>query len=410
MAVTQGRIPTVGCRHHLLRLTLESLTTERGLFAGGGRADRHGGGAVRTPAGFPLDGSRLPRLSEGFASLPRQAQDVLWLHLVEKEPQDAVSLFTGIAASQVDEAIADARAALRRRVIARNRNATDPLCRGFSRLLEVAADPADPRRSTDLEQHVATCDDCASLLVELRAFATDPALALARATLRSFGTAYAETCSLPRETRRHRAANAHPSARTDRRHRARQTRRSHRRVAGAVAVGLAVAVLVAGGATLVSRNTSGQANLAAPEASTSSRTAPSPSRTPSPSPPPPSPQPPPPSGADAAAAPQPSAAPPRPDRPRPAPSRAVDPTSCEVSVSVTSTNGDAVSAESSCTSDGSRPVTSGYAPEPPDRPDGRTDANGANGANARDGVDGQTGSDGADGVAISQSYAHASSR
>ena len=127
-SVTRGHIPAAGFRRHLLGLTLESATVRR-----------VGGGAGSFPAGSradsPADGSRLSRIARGFDSLPRQAQDVLWLHLVEKEPHDNITVFAGVARQHVDESIEGARAKLRRRVIAQNRNSVDPLCHGFTRLL-----------------------------------------------------------------------------------------------------------------------------------------------------------------------------------------------------------------------------------------------------------------------------------
>ncbi|MEU6590590.1 RICIN domain-containing protein [Streptomyces sp. NPDC046881] len=183
----RGVDPPVPLRHRLLLLTVR-------LAAGWARGERAAGVdpgllLVLTTAGHPE--GPTPPLLPAFQSLPSRAQGLLWYGVLDAEPEERTAAFLGIGLADVSHDTPRALAALARACLRHRLAASDdPRCPDFRRLIEEAVRPDAPRRSADLDTHMARCPHCAAALEELRALRDAPRQTLAEGLLPWRGTAY----------------------------------------------------------------------------------------------------------------------------------------------------------------------------------------------------------------------------
>lgn len=142
-------------------------------------ADVHGG----EPSRFPL--------ADGFAALPAHSRTVLWHTLVEEETDVEVSLYTGERPADIPRLAGRARESFREACLRvyLERDADDE-CRGFGRILDVAARREDARQNEGLDAHLAQCPGCAIVLAGLIDLEKRPRLLVAEALLGWAGEAY----------------------------------------------------------------------------------------------------------------------------------------------------------------------------------------------------------------------------
>ncbi|MEW2510699.1 RICIN domain-containing protein [Streptomyces sp. NPDC046870] len=183
----RGVEPPLPLRHRLLLLTVR-------LAADWARDERSAGVdpgllLVLTTAGQPE--GPTPPLLPAFRSLPSRAQGLLWYGVLEAEPEERTAAFLGLGRTDVSHdtpraLTALAQACLRHRLAA----SEDPRCADFRRLIEEAVRPDAPRRSADLDTHMARCPHCTAAFEELRALRDAPRQTLAEGLLPWRGTAY----------------------------------------------------------------------------------------------------------------------------------------------------------------------------------------------------------------------------
>ncbi|MEW2159551.1 RICIN domain-containing protein [Streptomyces sp. NPDC007189] len=183
----RGVDPAVPLRHRLLLLAGRAAATWA-------RDDRSAGLdpallLVLNTSGLPE--GPTPPLLPAFRSLPSRAQGLLWYGLVEREPEDRTAAFLGLSRTDVSFGVpqalkALAQACLRERLAASD----DARCADFRRLIEEAVRPDGPRRSADLDAHMARCPHCTAAFEELRALRDAPRQTLAEGLLPWRGTAY----------------------------------------------------------------------------------------------------------------------------------------------------------------------------------------------------------------------------
>ncbi|MET8677349.1 ricin-type beta-trefoil lectin domain protein [Streptomyces sp. NPDC004647] len=130
----------------------------------------------------------------GFYRLPERWQGILWYAVVDQEPDAEVATFLGLepcAVAELSDLKAKAQNALREGCLRTYLQSTgDKKCQGFRRIMEAAVRPGDMRRSGDLDQHLAECPRCASVLAELTAMEVNPRTVLADGLLGWGGAAY----------------------------------------------------------------------------------------------------------------------------------------------------------------------------------------------------------------------------
>ncbi|WP_225822273.1 RICIN domain-containing protein [Streptomyces naphthomycinicus] len=183
----RGVEPPVPLRHRLLLLTVR-------LAAGWAHDERSAGIdpgllLVLNAAGSP-DGP-TPPLLPAFRSLPSRTQGLLWYGVLDAEPAERTAALLGLSRTDVTHGTpqaldALARACLRHRLAASD----DPRCADFRRLIEEAVRPHGPRRSADLDAHMARCPHCTAGSEDLRALRDAPRQTLAEGLLPWRGTAY----------------------------------------------------------------------------------------------------------------------------------------------------------------------------------------------------------------------------
>ncbi|MER6029432.1 RICIN domain-containing protein [Streptomyces sp. NPDC001851] len=183
----RGVEPAVPLRHRLLLLTA-------GLAAVWARDERATGLdpgllLVLNTSGLP-DGP-TPSLLPAFQSLPSRTQGLIWYAVLEEEPQERTAALLGLSRADVAYGTPQAltaldQACLRGRLAASD----DPRCADFRRLIEEAVRPDGPRRSTDLDAHMARCPHCTAAFEELRDLRDAPRQTLAEGLLPWNGTAY----------------------------------------------------------------------------------------------------------------------------------------------------------------------------------------------------------------------------
>ncbi|MBG7700731.1 ricin-type beta-trefoil lectin domain protein [Streptomyces sp. MC1] len=182
----RGVEPPVPLRHRLLLLTVR-------LAADWARDERAAGVdpgllLVLTTAGPE---GPTPPLLPAFRSLPSRTQGLLWYGVLDAEPEERTAAFLGLGRADVSydtprALTALAQACLRHRLAASD----DPRCADFRRLIEEVVRPDAPRRSADLDTHMARCPHCAAAFEELRALRDAPRQTLAEGLLPWRGTAY----------------------------------------------------------------------------------------------------------------------------------------------------------------------------------------------------------------------------
>ncbi|MGW2031191.1 ricin-type beta-trefoil lectin domain protein [Streptomyces sp. NPDC001811] len=183
----RGVEPPVPLRHRLLLLTVR-------LAADWARDERSAGVdpallLVLTTAGQPE--GPTPPLLPAFRSLPSRAQGLLWYGVLEAEPEERTAAFLGLGRTDVSHDTPRALAALAQACLRHRLAASDdPRCADFRRLIEEAARPDAPRRSADLDTHMARCPHCTAAFEELRAVRDAPRQTLAEGLLPWRGTAY----------------------------------------------------------------------------------------------------------------------------------------------------------------------------------------------------------------------------
>ncbi|MEV6296362.1 RICIN domain-containing protein [Streptomyces sp. NPDC051896] len=183
----RGVDPAVPLRHRLLLLTAR-------LAAGWARDERSAGvdpGLLLVLNASGLPEGPTPPLLPAFRSLPSRTQGLIWYGVLEAEAQDRTAAFLGLSGVDVaygtPQALkALAQACLRDRLAASD----DPRCADFRRLIEEAVRPDGPRRSPDLDAHMARCPHCTAAFEDLRALRDAPRPTLAEGLLPWSGTAY----------------------------------------------------------------------------------------------------------------------------------------------------------------------------------------------------------------------------
>ncbi|MFH9084259.1 ricin-type beta-trefoil lectin domain protein [Streptomyces sp. NPDC017673] len=193
----RGVEPPVPLRHRLLLLTVR-------LAADWARDERSAGVdpgllLVLTTAGRPE--GPTPPLLPAFWSLPSRAQGLLWYGVLDAEPEERTAAFLGLGRADVlhdtpRALTALAQACLRHRLAASD----DPRCADFRRLIEEAVRPDAPRRSADLDTHMARCPHCTAAFEEVRALRDAPRQTLAEGLLPWRGTAYLRRDERPAPT------------------------------------------------------------------------------------------------------------------------------------------------------------------------------------------------------------------
>ncbi|WEO97019.1 RICIN domain-containing protein [Streptomyces sp. FXJ1.172] len=183
----RGADPAVPLRHRLLLLTVRLATAwardERSAGVDPGLL------LVLNASGLP-DGPTPPLLG-AFRSLPSRTQGLIWYGVLEREPQERTAALLGLSRTDVAYGTPQAlqalsQACLRRRLAASD----DPRCADFRRLIEEAVRPDGPRRSADLDAHMARCPHCTAASEELRELRDAPRQTLAEGLLPWNGTAY----------------------------------------------------------------------------------------------------------------------------------------------------------------------------------------------------------------------------
>lgn len=111
--------------------------------------------------------------------------------MLEREPEDRTAAFLGVRRTDVSFGVpqalkALAQACLRERLAASD----DARCADFRLLIEEAVRPDGPRRSADLDAHMARCPHCTAAFEDLRALRDAPRQTLAEGLLPWRGTAY----------------------------------------------------------------------------------------------------------------------------------------------------------------------------------------------------------------------------
>ncbi|MGW1166532.1 RICIN domain-containing protein [Streptomyces sp. NPDC002550] len=183
----RGVDPAVPLRHRLLLLAAR-------LAAGWARDERSAGvdpGLLLVLNASGLPEGPTPPLLPAFRSLPSRIQGLIWYGVLEAEPQASTAAFLGLSGVDVaygtPQALkALAQACLRDRLAASD----DPRCADFRRLIEEAVRPDGPRRSPDLDAHMARCPHCTAAFEDLRALRDAPRQTLAEGLLPWSGTAY----------------------------------------------------------------------------------------------------------------------------------------------------------------------------------------------------------------------------
>ncbi|WP_369389667.1 RICIN domain-containing protein [Streptomyces sp. CG1] len=200
----RGVDPAVPLRHRLLLLTAR-------LAATWARDERAAGLdpallLVLNTSGLP-DGPTPPLLT-AFRSLPSRTQGLIWYGVLEEEPQDRTAALLGLSRTDVAYGTPQALKALAQASLRElphslegvggpPASSDDPPCAGFRRLIEEAVRPDGPRRSADLDAHMARCPHCTAAFDELRALRDAPRQTLAEGLLPWSGTAYIHADEFP---------------------------------------------------------------------------------------------------------------------------------------------------------------------------------------------------------------------
>ncbi|WP_235882540.1 ricin-type beta-trefoil lectin domain protein, partial [Streptomyces apricus] len=183
----RGIDPRGPWRHQLLLLAWRVAVT----WAGDQRSRRLDPGLLaRWHEAGP--GGPLPPMLDAFHSQPTRVQGLVWYATVEREPAEETARLLGITREDVTYGTGSAGQALRAAFLTSHLAASgDPRCQDFRRLIEEAVRPETPRRSADLQAHMAECGHCATAYGTLSALRDDERTALAEGLLPWGGTAYA---------------------------------------------------------------------------------------------------------------------------------------------------------------------------------------------------------------------------
>ncbi|WBO65864.1 RICIN domain-containing protein [Streptomyces camelliae] len=187
---TRGVDPAVPLRHRLLLLTAALATSwahdERSAGVDPGLL------LVLNASGRPE--GPTPPLLPAFRSLPSRTQGLIWYGVLEQEPQERTAAFLGLSRTDVAYGTPQALTALSQACLRHRLAASDdPRCADFRRLIEEAVRPDSPRRSTDLDTHMAHCPHCTTAFEDLRALWDSPRQTLAEGLLPWNGPAYLRT-------------------------------------------------------------------------------------------------------------------------------------------------------------------------------------------------------------------------
>ncbi len=143
-------------------------------------------------AEFVATEAEPPLLLGALRTLPLRIQAVLWYALVDEESDERTALFLGVSRGDVLAARDSCLGALRRAFLGTYlARYGDAQCQGYSRLIENATSPENPRHSVDLAKHLVSCDCCERAHTELRRLLAAPREALADGLLAWAGVAYA---------------------------------------------------------------------------------------------------------------------------------------------------------------------------------------------------------------------------
>ncbi|GGW15417.1 hypothetical protein GCM10018980_38770 [Streptomyces capoamus] len=183
----RGVEPAVPLRHRLLLLTAR-------LAAGWARDERAAGldpGLLLVLHAAGVPGGPTPPLLPAFQSLPSRTQGLLWYGVLDAEPVERTAAFLGLSRADVAHGTRQALQALAQACLrARLAASDDPRCTDFRRLIEEAVRPDAPRRSADLDAHMARCPHCTAAFEDLRALRDAPRETLAEGLLPWRGTDY----------------------------------------------------------------------------------------------------------------------------------------------------------------------------------------------------------------------------
>ncbi|MFD4543811.1 hypothetical protein [Streptomyces bauhiniae] len=168
----------VPVRLRALRLSLE-LAIERGEPL---RPDVHGP-RHQDPAA----------LRAAYATLAPAQQSALWYVCVDALEEADSARLLGVHPENVRALADESTRALRKALVVEYARRGPAACRGYSRLLEVAARPGDRRQSPQLADHLGTCDHCAPALADLIALTVQPGRLLATGLLDSGAEQYLAT-------------------------------------------------------------------------------------------------------------------------------------------------------------------------------------------------------------------------
>ncbi|MFF1448823.1 ricin-type beta-trefoil lectin domain protein [Streptomyces sp. NPDC058274] len=145
---------------------------------------------------YGIDGSGgpdvlVPPMLDAFHALPARVQGLVWYAVVDEEPDDRTAGFLGFTRADVTYGKEPALQALRHSCLkTRLARSGDPRCQDFRRLIEQAVRPESPRRSADLDAHMARCAHCGEAYEEQAALRSTPRTALAEGLLPWAGAAY----------------------------------------------------------------------------------------------------------------------------------------------------------------------------------------------------------------------------
>ncbi|MEU4927149.1 RICIN domain-containing protein [Streptomyces yokosukanensis] len=190
----RGVDPALPLRHRLLLLTVR-------LAVDWARDERTAGldpALLLVLNTSDLPDGPAPPLLPAFRSLPSRTQGLIWYGVLEQEPQERTAAFLGLSRADVAHGTPQALEAFAQACLRESLAASDdPRCADFRRLIEEAVRPRGPRRSADLDAHLARCPHCTAASEELRALRDTPRQALAEGLLPWGGTAYLRAAEPP---------------------------------------------------------------------------------------------------------------------------------------------------------------------------------------------------------------------
>ncbi|MEU8828013.1 ricin-type beta-trefoil lectin domain protein [Streptomyces sp. NPDC048636] len=179
--------PDAPWRHRMLTLVHEAA---RDWATGGSRDRLDTAYATHLDEGRDGDPSRLP-LVRAFAALPPVTRTLWWHTLVEGDSDSTVARYTGRRSADIPRLANRARETYRelclRTYLERD---ADEECRGFGRILEVAARGTDTAHAKELPSHLTECSRCAAVLTGLRELGRRPRPLVAAALLGWAGDRY----------------------------------------------------------------------------------------------------------------------------------------------------------------------------------------------------------------------------